>query len=161
MSGDRERPLWNLGFALSQLGYRSRQAFLAALAPWGLRPAHYGTLVYLAALGPCSQRELSSATGIDRGDLVGFLDTLEERGLAERRRDPADRRRYAVGLTAVGRDLLQELNEVAEGVNDAFFTPLDASEREQLETLLAKLWDAHSDAPTTTPAGPPRRSQSR
>jgi MarR family transcriptional regulator, lower aerobic nicotinate degradation pathway regulator len=145
MNADSERPLWNLGFALSQLGYRARQAFLAALAPWELRPAHYGTLVYLAALGPCSQRELASATGIDRGDLVGFLDTLEEHGLAARRRDPADRRRYAVALTAAGRDLLRELNDVAAGVNDAFFAPLDASERAHLESLLKKLWEASND----------------
>jgi MarR family transcriptional regulator, lower aerobic nicotinate degradation pathway regulator len=138
----REALPWNLGFALSQLGSRVRQEFVTGLAPWQLRPAHYGVLVGLAALGSPSQRDLASAIGIDDGDLVGFLDTLEQRGFVQRVRDPADRRRHVLGLTAAGQELLRDLDQVAERVVDAFFVPLDEAERAQLEVLLSKLWDA-------------------
>lgn len=140
-------PQWNTGFALSQLGYRLRQVFKTALTPQGLRPVHYGILVGLAATGSVSQRELAGATGIDRGDLVRVLDTLEHKGLAKRVRDPGDRRRYLVGLTVEGDRLVRELRTVAEHVNDHFLAPLDETERTQLEALLVKLWRATMGAP--------------
>src|SRR2546423_1434868 len=97
------------GFLLALIGAESRRRFVHGLSRWGLRPSHYGALMVLAQLGPLSQLDLSRRIGIDPRNLVAIVDQLEERGLAERRADPGDRRRRAVALTAAGGGLLGEL----------------------------------------------------
>jgi DNA-binding MarR family transcriptional regulator len=140
---DELTPPWNTGFALSRLGSQVRLAFTEALAPHRVRPAHYGVLACLSAGGPLSQRELAAATGIDTGDLVGFLDELASRGLAVRAPDPTDRRRHLVSVTPEGRELARELDTVAAEVNAAFLASLSDDERQTLEAILAKLWAVH------------------
>ena len=56
-------------------------------------------LSHLAANEGQSQQALSSALGIHRSAVVALVDDLEQRGLAERRRDPVDRRAYTLYLT--------------------------------------------------------------
>ncbi|MGH3600448.1 MAG: MarR family winged helix-turn-helix transcriptional regulator [Pseudonocardiaceae bacterium] len=52
--------------------------------------------------------------GIHRNVMVGLVDELEDRGLIERRRHPADRRAHAIHLTAAAHDLLRRAQRVAD-----------------------------------------------
>jgi DNA-binding MarR family transcriptional regulator len=63
----------------------------------------------------------------------------------QRRRDQNDRRRQLVRLTPAGKEALKGLRTIAKRVDDEFFEPLDAAERETLKELLARL-AAHHDA---------------
>jgi DNA-binding PadR family transcriptional regulator len=71
--------------------------------------------------------------------VVALVDDLEHRGLAERRRDPVDRRAYTLYLTPQGRELLAELQHVAEEDEAELLTALNASERSQLISLLQRV----------------------
>lgn len=53
--------------------------------------------------GPLSQQALGQRMGVDRSTIVTLVDDLEAAGLVERRRNPADRRAYALQATAAGR----------------------------------------------------------
>ena len=127
------------GFLLVQLGTHRHRRFAERLAPLDLHPRHFGMLSHLAANEGQSQQALSSALGIHRSAVVALVDDLEHRGLAERRRDPVDRRAYTLYLTPPGRELLAELERVADEDEAELLTALDASERSQLISLLQRV----------------------
>jgi DNA-binding MarR family transcriptional regulator len=86
-----------------------------------------------------SQQELGGRMGLDPSGLVGAIDELERMGLVERRRDPADRRRNAVGLTTEGTATLRKARRVVTDSARELLGALDAEEVETLVALLAKV----------------------
>src|SRR5262252_6049585 len=99
------------GFAylLVQLGFHMARQFGERLAPLGLEPRHAGMLTRLAAHEGLSQQALGELIGLNPTRMVFLVDELQQRGLVERRRNPADRRSYALYLTEKGRDALGQI----------------------------------------------------
>ena len=126
-------------FLFSKIGARSRKLFAQALEPLGLRPNHVAVLQYQHVCEGASPREVVDGRWIDASALVALLDEFEERGLAERRRNPQDRRAYAVHLTAAGREALAEARALSRDIERRLLAPLAASERRQLHGLLARV----------------------
>ena len=138
---------------LARLGAVMRRAFARRMADeaWateaGMRPGCFSVLRAVGGAGAAgeapSQRALSDQLGIDPSDLVGLIDALEEAGYVDRRRDPADRRRYAIDLTAAGEEALGRFDVVAATVADDVFGVLPADERAVLEGLLIRVVTQH------------------
>jgi MarR family transcriptional regulator, lower aerobic nicotinate degradation pathway regulator len=128
------------GFLLSRVGAAVRNGFKDVLATWRIRPLQYLILLILAAADGISQQELCTAAGVDSGNMVELLDGLEELLFVQRARDPHDRRRYLVTITTRGRSALHELRASVEEYNGRFLAPLTGQERDQLATILAKLY---------------------
>lgn len=105
----------------------------------GLHPYHHAILLVLAEDSSETQGAIADALGYDRGQLVGLLDELEERGFVERRRDPKDRRRHLVRLTPDGKRTLRRLRALAAEIDDDFLAPLGEEERATLHALLLRL----------------------
>jgi DNA-binding MarR family transcriptional regulator len=123
----------------------------------GFRPGCIGVLRVVAAREPVSQREVSEALLLDPSDLVGLVDILEAAGLVERRRDPADRRRYALEVTPQGQLAVVRLREINRQTNEELLAPLDEQERAQLAELIGRVVRHHTGEPdqsTATPAEP-------
>lgn len=136
-------PLLRLpSFVMVQL-VREARRIAGSLGDDGIRLPHVAVLSCLAEFGPASQKDISQRLRIDASDLVALLDDLEEAGLASRRRDPKDRRRYAVTLTDAGRDALRRRMSMAERLNDKLFEPLSGSERAELHRLLLRVYAFH------------------
>ena len=122
------------------------------LTPMGLSVQMCGVLNLLAQ-GPISQHALGDQLGIDRTTMVELIDQLEQQGAVVRRRNPADRRSYALSLTPRGRTVQKRASRLFDGAADEFFSPLKAAEREALTDMLRRMIASADD---TMPAS--RRS---
>jgi len=116
---------------------------MAAYERMGLHPSHHAILIALDERSHETQGAIADALGYDRGQLVGLLDELEDRGLLERRRDPEDRRRHLVSLTTEGKRTLRRLRTLAQEIEDSFFADLSGDERATLHALLLRLAEQH------------------
>ena len=107
-------------------------------AKLGMKLKEFVMLNYLAESEGTSQKALGDVMCIDANMVVLLLNGLETRGYAVRERDPVDRRRHIVRITAKGRKALVHGEQVLESVRDEALGPLDDAERDQLRALLAK-----------------------
>jgi MarR family transcriptional regulator, organic hydroperoxide resistance regulator len=67
------------------------------------------TLWVLWIWGEMETRHLAAEANVTKGTLTGVVDTLERRGLVERRRGEDDRRLVTVTLTDQGRELITDV----------------------------------------------------
>jgi DNA-binding MarR family transcriptional regulator len=86
-----------------------------------------------------TQKELSDELGLTQGTTVTAMDVMERRGLIERRRIDADRRKSFIYLTAKGRALRDELLPYAFEVNQAAEASISAAELKQLKDILTRI----------------------
>jgi DNA-binding MarR family transcriptional regulator len=108
------------------------------LAPMGLSVQLCGVLNLLAQ-GPISQHALGDELGIDRTTMVELIDELEQRGVVVRRRNPADRRSYALSLTPRGRTVQKRAARAFDDAADEFFGSLTSVERRALGDMLRRM----------------------
>jgi DNA-binding MarR family transcriptional regulator len=144
-------------FLLSQLGHNVADRFAQALAPLGIKPAHFGILTHLRAADGRSQQQLADLLDIHRNPMVGLVDELEALGLVRRTRHPDDRRAHAVHLTEQARSVLDEGDRIADALEATILESLDADERRQLLATLRKV-AAHAALPVGVHPGLRRRS---
>ena len=130
-------------FLLKRLGMAAKEQSLEAFEEAGLHPYHHAILALLDEGTRETQGQIADALGYDKGQLVGLLDDLEEADLIERQRDPSDRRRHVVRMTAKGRKTLEKLRRLSADVEDEFLANLSPDEREQLHALLLRVAAQH------------------
>ena len=78
---------------------------------------------------PCTISGIASRLGIDPTTVVRTVDSLEKRGLVERRRDRQDRRQVFVEFTDAGRAALLETHQQFIGRVRAIFLAMSAEGR--------------------------------
>ena len=108
------------------------------LSPLGLSVQLCGVLNLLAE-GPISQQALGEQLGIDRTTIVELIDQLEKQGVVERRRNPADRRAYALSLTTHGRSVQKRAARAFDAAAADFFGPLKPAEKQAMSDMLRRM----------------------
>jgi DNA-binding MarR family transcriptional regulator len=132
-------PSWLLTQTAAYAGRLVSDSFAAV----GARGYHYRLLNSLGREGPASQADLGRRTSIHLSDMVAALNELEESGYVRREPDPADRRRNVITITDAGRARAAELAGQVRAIQEALLEPLGPGEREELTSLLAKLYEHH------------------
>ena len=95
---------------------------------------------------PQSQRELAHRLHYDPSNITALADSLEARGLIERRADASDRRFRLLALTPEGERLRVSLEErLAQPPR--FLDRLTPAEQTQLLQLLAKIFETERRRP--------------
>lgn len=139
-------------FLLAQIGAHAAARFAARIKALDLTPAQAGLLRLIAWEPGQSQQAIAGQLGTPPSRLVLLVDGLEERGLVERRRNPEDRRHYALYLTdAGGRFMREELAPVGAGHEDEICAGLAPEERAQLHDLLKRIAERQGLIPGVHP----------
>lgn len=130
-----------MGFLFAKLHHRWSNATIEALrdAGLGLSGLHMGALATVERAGPMSQQALGEYLKKDRTSIVAIVDDLESEGLVERRRNPEDRRAYALEVTARGRDWLRKARPLLAETDERLLADLDPEERRVLAGLLQRV----------------------
>jgi DNA-binding MarR family transcriptional regulator len=102
----------------------------------GLTPAQYQILVLLHRQPQATQRELTEALGVTKGNVSQLLTRLQEAGLLDRRPEGAANR---VVLTDAGTALVRELMPAHRRFLARSFAALDADGLATLAALVARL----------------------
>jgi len=140
-------------FLLARLGMAVKMRAFDEFEQAGFSPYHHSVLALLDEGARDTQSAIADALQLNRSQLVGLLDALEERQLIERRADPNDRRRHVVALTPAGRLALERADRALESVEDDVLAALSPAERATLRGLLSRALDgAGHAAPPDRPA---------
>jgi len=108
----------------------------------GMRLKQFMLLGYVRDHPAVSQQELETALLIDANGVVLLLNELEAAGLSVRRRDPHDRRRHLVELTASGRVAVERAEKARESLEDEVLADFSPEERASLRKLLRRVLDS-------------------
>jgi DNA-binding MarR family transcriptional regulator len=109
----------------------------------GMNLKNMVVLAYLRDHPSVSQQVMTEDLSLDSNTGVLVLNDLEDLEYAERRRDPADRRRHIVDITQVGLDALERAEVAQSSIEDEILGGLSASERATLRQLLVKALEDH------------------
>lgn len=138
MSQKRNAPPVDLSMLLNQASYALANRLTAALADLGMSVRVYCALAK-AAEGEYTQRRLSELAWMDKTTMVVTLDEMEQRGLAERRLSPTDRRVRVVTITPEGRRLVTKADRIVQGVYDEVLGSVATKQRAEFVAVLEQL----------------------
>jgi DNA-binding MarR family transcriptional regulator len=108
-----------LCFAVYSANLAFGRAYRPILDKLGLTYTQYVTLVALSEEEEQTVGDLGDKLFLESNTLTPILKKLEQLGLVERRRDPADERQVRVNLTAAGRKLKQQVENSASTLVEA------------------------------------------
>jgi DNA-binding MarR family transcriptional regulator len=111
---------------------------------------------------PLSPTSIAERLIVTTASVTSLLDTLERRGLVERRPDPTDRRRLLIVITPDGKAIVDQFLPEVVALQTAALARLTEAQRRQLVELLAALGahlatlDADEVIRAAAPRGVPR-----
>lgn len=129
----------SVAYLLSDSARLLRRAFDMRVRAMGVTGPQARLLLVLGLHEGENQGFYAEQLDVEAITLGRMLDRMEEAGLIERRRDPADRRAWRVHLTPVGLDLLPELREGITPMVDAMLAGFGEAERDQLGRMLEQI----------------------
>jgi DNA-binding MarR family transcriptional regulator len=135
------RPMGVFG-RFARLAAHLDRELTAGVAPFGLERWEFDVLATLRRSGApyeLTAGQLVASAMLTSGAITNRIDRLADRGLIERRADPADRRVVRVGLLPAGRELVDRAVEAHLDNERRLLAALGPRDQEQLARLLRRL----------------------
>jgi DNA-binding MarR family transcriptional regulator len=115
-------------YLVKQVELAARSHLDSLLRPAGLTALQYTALTVLERHADLSSAQLARNSFVTAQSMADMITALEGRGLIERHRDQADRRRLVVALTGAGRELLDLYRDRVATLETTMLTGLDSDE---------------------------------
>jgi DNA-binding MarR family transcriptional regulator len=134
----RRRPQPTLLYLMKQVELAVRAELDDLTRPVGLTALQYTALTVLEQHPDLTAAHLARHSFVTAQSAADMVAALLDRGLVERHRDPADRRRLVLALTADGRRLLDSLRPRVAEIETRMLTPLSTTESRGLRSALER-----------------------
>jgi DNA-binding MarR family transcriptional regulator len=138
-------------YVLTSVAALARQQCAGQLAAVGLGQHQHAILCCLDEFGRACQKDIAARLGIDGGDIVAFVDGLQQAGLITRERDERDRRRQILGITTTGRRRLRRVERLMDAAEPGALAVLTPEQRALLHACATEVLAA--EAPPSWGAG--------
>ena len=139
---DLASDVWRM---MTELAVERKSSFPAVAASHGLNPGALHALLSLEEGEPKSMSALAVAWRCDASNVTWLVDRLEEKGLAERRAHPTDRRVRTVALTRKGAKTRAKVMALLHEAPDSI-RKLSPTDLATLHRILAKVVPSNAAA---------------
>lgn len=129
----------SLGFLITDVSRLMRKHFDERARLLGTTRAQWRTLFILSRNEGIHQGGLADLLEVEPITVCRMIDRLEESGLVERRRDPADRRAWRIHMTDAAKPLLARLRALSDDMLEVALDGIDAPERAALAGSLHRI----------------------
>ena len=135
----RRDPNRQLEFLLAEVVRLQVRIYNLRFRSTGLNQSQVGALIHLDRVEALSQTDLASRLGIRKAATGTLVDGLHGKGLVERARGRADRRVQLVSITDSGRNVVADIDDMAEPLAKALRKGISRSDRAQLVSILQRI----------------------
>ncbi len=129
----------SLPYLLSDSARLLRRAFDARVRTLGMTSRQARLLLILHVTEGENQGYYAELLEVEPISLTRMVDRMEEAGLIERRRDPADRRAWRLFLTDRSRCVIDKVRDCLTGLEDEMLAGLEPEQREALGQMLESI----------------------
>ena len=126
----------HIGYLLADNSRLARWAFDQRVREIGVTGPQARLLLILSRNAGENQGYYAERLEVEPITLCRMVDRLEEAGMIERRRDPADRRAWQLHLTEKSRKVVAQLQQRVDSLVDDMLEGLTPDEREEFARLL-------------------------
>jgi MarR family transcriptional regulator for hemolysin len=127
----------NIGWNLSRAALSWRHVVDLYMSDLGFTQSRWIAMLHLKRIGEgCTQSELASNIGIEQPSLIRTLNQLCEAGYLQRKESEHDARCKTLWFTSKGKEVLQEMQTIADQGRHALLDGLSDEQRELLNDAL-------------------------
>ena len=126
----------NIGYLLSDRARLLRRAFDEHMRALKITRPQARLLLHLLHNEGANQGHYAEQLDVEAITLCRMVDRMEEAGMIERRRDPADRRAWQLYLTARTREMIDEVRACIDSLLEDMLAGISPAERAEFARLL-------------------------
>lgn len=128
-----------IGYLMSDTSRLMRRAFDDGVRSVGVTGPQARLLLYMARVEGENQGHYADQLDVEPITLCRMVDRMEEAGLLERRRDPADRRAWRIHLTERSRSIHAELRICVDRMVEAMLSDIAPQDRDAFACTLTTI----------------------
>lgn len=126
-------------YRFSMLAAQSTRCMADLYRKLGLTVGGWRTLSLIGRYEPIHPSSIAERTSVDPDKVTRAVDRLVDKGLVARKIDKLDRRRVVLTLTARGRRVHAEIDQVRRAVEEKFLSVLTKDELKGFNAVMDKL----------------------